>query len=502
MENLTLTEWQNRARNLSIEGRAFLNGRYVEAKSGETRATYNPATGEVIVEVSSCGAEDADYAVQIARATFESGKWSRMEPASRKEVLLKWADLIEEHYEELALLESLDTGKPIACTMDDDGGDVHSSIRTIRWTAESIDKIYDEVSPSTGNTLGIITRVPLGVIAAITPWNYPLATTAWKLAPALGAGNSVIVKPASSTPLTAIRVAELATRAGLPDGVLQVLPGSGASLGKHLAMHMDIDGLTFTGSTPVGKQLLMYSGQSNLKRVFNELGGKGPNIIFPDANLEQAASRAAAAIFFNSGQTCSAGSRLIVHEDIHDEFVQMVVEKSRVWAPGNPMDPATLFGPMIDDGQCRSVDEYVKLGLEEGCALVCGGQKVAVGEAGHYYSPTILANATRGMRVVQEEIFGPVLVVLKFSNADEAIEIANDSIFGLAGAVWTGNIHTANKVANGVRVGTMGVNNYFGGDNQITLPFGGFKQSGNGRDKSIHAFDDYTELKSIWYEFE
>jgi len=497
MSENSLSDWQTTANNLSIEGRAFINGRCMNALSGETRPTNNPANSQRIADVAVCGIEDADQAVKKARAAFESGIWSQMAPADRKMVLVRWAELIEQHADELALLESLDVGKPIA---DTTGVDVPSAVRTIRWSGEAIDKVYDEISPTPANCLALVRRLPLGVVAAIVPWNFPLSTTAWKLAPSLATGNSVILKPASNTPLTAIRVAELATEAGLPDGVLQVLPGPGGSLGKHLATHMDIDGLTFTGSTPVGKQLMQYSGQSNLKRTFLELGGKSPNIVFADANLDKAAGMAAAAVFYNGGQTCTAGTRLIVEEKIQDKFLEMVVEKAKKWMPGDPLDPATRMGPMIDEAQYRTVADYVDIGRNEGAALRFGGNQVMQETGGFYIEPTIFAGVENRMRIAEEEIFGPVLSVLTFSDAEEAVRIANDSIYGLAGAVWSNNINTAHKVADAVRVGTMGINNYFGGD--MTVPFGGFKQSGNGRDKSIHAFDDYTELKTTWIEFE
>ena len=338
------------------------------------------------------------------------------------------------------------------------------------------------------------------MVAAIVPWNFPLSTPAWKLAPSLATGNSVILKPASNTPLSALFIARLALEAGLPDGVLQVLPGPGGSLGKHLATHMDIDGLTFTGSTPVGKMLMEYSGQSNLKRTFLELGGKSPNIVFADANLDKAAGMAAAAVFYNGGQTCTAGTRLIVEEKIRDEFLQRVIEKAGDWMPGDPLDPGTRMGPMIDRSQHETVADYVNIGRNEGAELVFGGKRVLEQSGGYYHEPSIFASVRNDMRIAQEEIFGPVLSVMTFTDAEEAVNIANDSIYGLAGAVWSNNINTAHKVAAAVRVGTMGINNYFGGD--ITVPFGGFKQSGNGRDKSMHAFNDYTELKTTWIEFD
>ena len=497
MADRKLADWQEAAAKLEVDGRALIDGQRVEALSGETRSTINPANGNKIAEVAYCNADDAELAVKIARATFESGVWSRMAPADRKMVLVRWAELIEQHAAEIALLETLDVGKPISDTVNID---VPSTVRTIRWSGEAVDKVYDQISPTPTDCLALVTRLPLGVVAAIVPWNFPLSTTAWKLAPSLATGNSVILKPASNTPLSALRMAALASEAGLPDGVLQVLPGPGGSLGRHLALHMDIDGLTFTGSTAVGKQLMEYSGQSNLKRTFLELGGKSPNIVFADANLENAAASAAVAVFYNGGQTCTAGTRLIVEQSIKDQFVEMVSAISRDWMPGDPLDPATAMGPMIDEAQCQTVTDYVGIGSNEGAELIVGGNTVREETGGYYHEPTIFTGVSNQMRIAQEEIFGPVLSVIPFRDADEAVRIANDSIYGLAGAVWSRDINTAHKVADAVRVGTMGINNYFGGD--ITVPFGGFKQSGNGRDKSMHAFDDYTELKTTWIEFE
>jgi acyl-CoA reductase-like NAD-dependent aldehyde dehydrogenase len=497
MLDKTVTDWRAASTQLAFEGRAFINGRYVHALNGATRPTMNPANGLALAEVASCGPEDADLAVAGARKVFESGDWSQMAPSARKMVLVRWAELIEKHREEIALLECLDVGKPISDTLN---VDVPAAIRTLRWSGEAIDKIYDEIAPTPPGTLGLVQRLPLGVVTAIVPWNFPLSTTAWKLGPALATGNSVVLKPASNTPLSAIRIAALAAEAGLPDGVLQVLPGPGSSLGKHLATHMDIDGLTFTGSTPVGKMLMAYSGQSNLKRTFLELGGKSPNIVFADANLEKAAAMAAVAVFYNGGQTCTAGTRLIVEEKVRDQFMELLVERARKWMPGDPLDPKTAMGPMIDEAQFRTVADYVGIGREEGAKLLFGGGQVMQDSGGFYHEPSIFDEVTNTMRIAQEEIFGPVLSVIGFKTADEAVTIANDSIYGLAGAVWSNNINTAHKVAAAVRVGTMGINNYFGGD--MTVPFGGFKQSGNGRDKSIHAFHDYTELKTTWLELE
>ena len=497
MLDKTKQDWAALAADLEIEGRAFINGRYENALSGETRETVCPGDGQKLADVANCGVEDADHAVGIARRAFESGVWTNMAPADRKMVLVRWAELIDDHADEIALLECLDVGKPIA---DTTGVDVPSAVRTIRWSGEAIDKVYDEIPPTPDDTLALVQRLPLGVVAAIVPWNFPLSTTAWKLAPALATGNSVILKPASNTPLSALRIAALASEAGLPDGVLQVLPGPGGSLGKHLSLHEDIDGLTFTGSTEIGKQLMRYSGESNLKRTFLELGGKSPNIVFADANLDKAATFAAIAVFYNGGQTCTAGTRLIVENSVREQFVELVAEKSQAWMPGDPLDPATTMGPMIDAAQLKTVADYVGIGQEEGASLVFGGKQVMADSGGCYHEPTVFDGVNNDMRIAQEEIFGPVLSVIGFDDAEQAVRIANDSIYGLAGAVWSNNINIAHKVAAAVRVGTMGINNYFGGD--ITVPFGGFKQSGNGRDKSMHAFDDYTELKTTWIEFD
>jgi len=494
MSELNTIDWAALAAKANYPHQAFINGKNVDSVSGKTEATINPATGEVIANIADCSPEDADIAVQNARDTFESGVWSQMAPGERKEILLRWAQLIEDNLEEMALFECVDAGKPISDTY---GIDVPGAIKTIRWTAEAIDKVYEEIAPTSHDTIALVTRLPLGVVLAIVPWNFPLSTTAWKLAPALATGNSVILKPDPKTPLTALRIAQLATEAGLPDGVLNVLPGDGINLGKHLSLHNDIDGQTFTGSTNVGKLLQQYSGQSNLKRTFLELGGKSANIVFNDANLEEAAEMAAVAGFYNSGQTCTAGTRLLIQEDIYDKFLEMVIEHAKSWKEGHTFGGCSM-GAIINQGQLDTIQRYVKIGKEEGARLVLGGNVTQTETGGFFHEATIFADVDNNMRIAQEEIFGPVMSVIKFKDADDAIRIANDSPYGLAGAVWSQNINTALKVAAGVRTGTMGVNNYFGGD--ITVPFGGFKESGNGRDKSLHAMDDYTELKTTWIQ--
>ncbi|MCR8921204.1 aldehyde dehydrogenase [Dasania sp. GY-MA-18] len=495
MSDLTLADWQQRAAELSIEGRAFINGEYVNALSGKTTADINPANGQKLADIACCGPEDAELAIAGARKAYQSGVWSKLPPAERKKVIVRWANLLEEHQQELALLESLDCGKPISDTLYVDSA---SAINTLRWNGEAVDKVYDEIAPTGPGELGLVTRMPLGVVVAIVPWNFPLATTAWKLGPSLATGNSVILKPASNTPLTALRLAGLAKEAGLPDGVLQVLPGPGGSLGEALSLHMDIDGQTFTGSTPVGKMLMEYSAKSNLKRTFLELGGKSPNIVFADADLDKAAKMAALAIFYNQGETCTAGSRLLVEESIIDEFVAKVAEAAKGHMPGNPLDPNTVMGALIDKKQFDTVEYYVDVATKEGAELVCGGKPAQVVEGGYYYEPTIFKGVRNNMQIAQEEVFGPVLVAIPFKDEADAVAIANDSIYGLACGIWTNNLGRAHRVAAEIEAGSVWVNNYFGGD--ITVPFGGFKQSGNGRDKSLHAFDDYTELKSTWID--
>jgi len=495
MLDKTETDWQAAAAELDIEGRAFIDGRVTDALSGETRPCFNPSTGKKLADVANCGAEDAELAVGIARKIFDDGAWSAMAPSDRKMVLVRWAELIEEHADEIALLECLDVGKPIS---DTTGGDVPSAVRTIRWSGEAIDKVYDEISPTGPGSLALVQRLPLGVVTAIVPWNFPLSTTAWKLAPSLATGNSVILKPASNTPLTAIRIAGLAAEAGLPDGVLQVLPGPGGSLGRHLATHMDIDGLTFTGSTPVGKQLMEYSGQSNLKRTFLELGGKSPNIVFADADLKKAANSAAAAVFYNGGQTCTAGTRLIVEESIRDEFMEMVVDRARRWMPGNPLDPETRMGPMIDKGQFDTVAGYVAVGRNEGAELLFGGGQVLAESGGFFHEPTIFAGVTNDMRIAQEEIFGPVLSVVRADDYESALGMVNDHEYGNGPAIFTRDGDAARDFAQRVNIGMVGSNG------PIPVPvayhsFGGWKRSmfGDHHMNGAEGVRFYTKAKYV-----
>lgn len=492
------SEWQALADKLTIEGRAYLNGAYQWAVDGGTFASISPIDGRELAVVASCDRRDADQAVVAARNVFETGIWSQLAPTKRKAVLLRLADLIEAHGDELALLETLDMGKPIshARTVD-----VPATARAIRWTAEAIDKVYGELAPTPHNQIGMISREPMGVVAAIVPWNFPMIMAAWKIAPALATGNSVILKPSEKSPLSAIRLAALAEEAGVPTGVFNVLPGYGHTVGKALALHVDVDCLVFTGSTNVAKQLMVYAGQSNMKRVWLEAGGKSPNIVFADApDLKKAAAEAASAIAFNQGEVCTAGSRLLVENSIRGEFVGLIREALKTWRPGHPLDPATTCGAIVDQGQLDRIIDYIGIGQSEGARLVEGGQRIMEDTGGLFVQPTVFDGVNNQMRIASEEIFGPVLSVIGFDTPDEAVAIANDTIYGLAAAVWTSNINTAHRVAKALRAGSVWINHYDGGD--MTAPFGGFKQSGNGRDKSVHAFDKYTELKATWLVLE
>ena len=494
MSELSFAQWQARAQALKIEARAFIDGQYCTAQSGETFDCISPIDGRLLAKVASTDEADANRAVANARAVFESGVWSRMAPVKRKAILQRFADLLEANGEELALLETLDMGKPIGDSLS---VDVPAAARAIRWSAEAIDKIYDEVAATAHDELGLVTREAIGVVAAIVPWNFPMIMSCWKLGPALASGNSVILKPSEKSPLTAIRFAQLAFEAGLPAGVLNVLPGFGHTVGKALALHMDVDCLVFTGSTKIAKQLMIYAGESNMKRVWLEAGGKSPNIVFADApDLKAAAEAAASAIAFNQGEVCTAGSRLLVERSIYEQFVPMVVEALKGWKPGHPLDPATRVGAIVDQQQLNTVLSYIEAGHAEGAKALAGGERVMTETGGYFVAPTLFSGATNAMRIAREEIFGPVLTVIAFDSVEEAIQIANDTPYGLAAGVWTSNLSKAHLTAKALRAGSVWVNQYDGGD--MTAPFGGFKQSGNGRDKSLHAFDKYTELKATW----
>ena len=491
---LTLDDWKARAAVLEFRNQAFIDGQFVDAASGKTFESINPANGAELTQVAECGEQDVNRAVAAARRAFESGVWRNMSPQDRKRVMLRFADLIDDFSEEIALLETLDVGKPISDSMV---VDAPGAAKCVRWYAEAIDKLYDEIAPTPHSQLGMITREPIGVVAAIVPWNFPVLMAAWKIAPALAAGNSVILKPSEKSPLSAICMAELASQAGIPEGVFNVLPGFGADAGKALSMHMDVDCLAFTGSTLTGKQIMKASAESNLKRVWMELGGKTPNIVFADCSDMQAAANAAAfAIFYNQGEMCTAGSRLLVEVSIKEEFLERVMAEGQSMFPGDPLDPATRMGAIVDDLQLDRVMGYIEAGKREGARVRFGGERVLAESGGYFVEPTIFDQVDNAMSIAQEEIFGPVLSAITFTGMDEALEIANNSMYGLAAAAWTGNVSKAHRMARGLRAGTVWINCFEEGD--MTVPFGGFKQSGNGRDKSLHALDKYMETKTTW----
>ena len=477
---------------------AWIDGAFVAAQDGRTYTSENPATGAPLVEVALCGAADVDRAVAAARRSFETGVWSDLSPSERKRTLLRFADLIDANREELAITETLDSGKPI---VDVRALDIPDTAATIRWHAEAIDKLYGQVAPTGPSAVAMIVREPAGVVGAVIPWNYPALMAAWKLGPALATGNSVVIKPAGQTALSLLRMAELAGEAGLPPGVLNVVPGPGEVVGAAIARHPDIDVVAFTGSTEIGRRFLHHSADSNLKRVVLELGGKSPQVVMADAPpLDQIAPKILDAIFWNMGENCSAGSRLIVHRSRQAELVErLVAAATEDWRVGDPMDDETRIGPLVTRGHLERVLGYIEAGRQDGARLVAGGRRVLEGTGGHYLAPTIFDDATNQMRIAREEIFGPVLTVIPFDTEAEAIAIANDTPYGLAASVYTENLRVAHRMARALRAGTVGVNAYSEGD--LSTPFGGYKQSGfGGHDKSIHAHDQYTELKTIWID--
>ena len=488
--------WKSRAAALTLRGQAFIDGKFVDALSGKTFDSINPATGAVLTRVAECDAADVDRAVSAARRAFQDGRWSRKPPGERKAVLLRLADLIRANLEELALLDSLDMGKLVrdAATIDAPG-----SAHFFQWYAEAIDKIYDEVAPTGPGDLAMVRRVPLGVVGAVVPWNFPLDMAAWKLAPALAAGNSVVLKPAEQSPFSALRLAELALEAGVPEGVLNVVPGLGEQAGKALGLHPEVDALVFTGSTEVGKYFMQYSAQSNLKQVWLECGGKSPNLVFADCrDLDLAAEKAAFGIFFNQGEVCSANSRLLVERSIHDEFVERLLAKARDWQPGDPLDPASRAGAIVDRRQTAGILAAIERAQGEGATLLGGGRQLTINGSDNFIEPTLFGDVRPDMQLAREEIFGPVLAISAFDSEDEAIRLANDSRYGLAASLWSDDLHRAHRVARRLNAGTVSVNTVDALD--VAVPFGGGKQSGFGRDLSLHSFDKYTQLKTTWFQ--
>jgi gamma-glutamyl-gamma-aminobutyraldehyde dehydrogenase len=485
------------AAKLKFRTKAFIDGKYVDARSGKTYDSINPATGQRLTPIAACDETDVGAAVRAARRAFNDGIWAKRSPAERKRILLKFADLLEAHLEELALLDCLDAGKPITDCITID---VPDTVRCFRWHAEAIDKEYERVSPTGPDNVALIVREPLGVVGAILPWNFPIQMAAWKLGPILATGNSAVVKPARQTSLSALRLAELAVEAGIPEGVLNVVPGNGAIIGAALGRDMDVDAVAFTGSTEIGRQLLRYSAESNLKRVVLELGGKNPQVVLADApDLDYVARQAVNCVFWNMGENCSSGSRLIVHRKLKDKLLEKMIEVSKEWIVGDPLNPATKIGPMIEESHMNKVLGYIASGRAEGARLALGGNRTLQKTGGFFVEATIFDNVKAEMTIAREEIFGPVLSVLTFTTEEEAVAMANDTSYGLTASVYTKDVATAHRVARALRAGTVSVNCFSEGD--ATTPFGGFKQSGFfGRDKSIFAHHQYTELKTVWLQ--
>ena len=496
MDEMTTKNWHEQAAALNADGRAFIDGWRVDARSGLCFDSLSPVDGRMLAEVARCDVLDVDLAVTAARRAFEDRRWAGKAPAERKRVLVRFADLMLAHRDELALLETMDMGKPIRYSRS---VDVQLAQNCIRWYGEAIDKIYDQVAPTSEDSLALIQREPVGVVAAVIPWNYPMLMAAWKIGPALAAGNSVVLKPSEKAPLSSLRLAELALEAGVPPGVFNVLPGYGDEAGKALALHMDVDCIGFTGSTRVGKQIVQMAGQSNLKRAWTELGGKSANIVCADCpDLDAAVASAIGSIYFNQGESCNAPSRLFVEESIREEFLDRALRLIPRHAPGDPLDEDTVMGAIVDQAQMKTVLGYIEEGKAAGARLLAGGGAARQDSGGLYIEPTLFDGVDGSMRIAREEIFGPVLSVLSFTDLDEAVKQANSTPYGLAAAVWTRDMSKAIRTARALRAGTVHVNQYDNDD--ITVPFGGYKQSGNGRDKSLHAFDKYTELKTTWIQ--
>jgi 4-(gamma-glutamylamino)butanal dehydrogenase len=487
-----MTDWIRMARALDPPTSHHIDG--VDEAGNGTFAVVSPRDGRAVAEVADAGPAEVDLAVAAARRAFESGPWPRLSPADRGLVLTRLADLIERDRSTLAVTISLEMGKPITEAYDIE---LRAAINTFRWYAQLADKLTDE-SPRTGaDVLALVTREPAGVVAAVVPWNFPLTLASWKVAPALAAGCTVVLKPSELSPLSALLLGRLATEAGLPPGALNVVAGGGPTAGRALGLHPDVDVLAFTGSTAVGRHFLRYAADSNLKRVWLELGGKSPNIVLPDApDLDRAAATAAWGIFFNQGEMCTAPSRLLVHRSIADRVTDAVVARAEALRVGDPLDPATEMGALAGEAHLERVLGHVATGRAEGARLRTGGRRR--GTTGTFLEPTVFDRVDPGMRLAREEIFGPVLSVLAFETLDEAVRLANATEYGLAAAVWTADLTTAHRVSRALRAGTVWVNCYEEGD--LSVPFGGVKQSGHGRDKSAHALDKYLDLKTTWIQ--
>ena len=487
-EILTHAEYQAIAADLNLPCNAFIDGKYQPAKSKKTFASINPATGKTIANIAACDASDVDLAVSKSRQSFDDGRWSRQHPAERKRILIRLARLMQRNCHELAVMESIDSGKPVR---DCASIDLQETIQCLIWHAEAVDKIYDQSAPVGEDAMALVVREPVGVVGCVLPWNFPMLMMAWKIAPALAAGNSVVLKPAEQTSLTALRIAELASEAGLPRGVLNVIPGMGPDVGEPMGRHDGIDMLSFTGSTETGRRFLKYSSESNLKKIVLECGGKNPAIVLEDAeDLDLVAAHIVNGAFWNMGENCSASSRLIVHQSVKDDLMKRIIARTRDWKTGDPLNPAHHLGALVDKEHFKKVSAYLKKGK-----VLIGGKT----EQGCYVLPTIIDGVKPSDKLAQEEVFGPVLAVITVRSTEEAVAVANQTDYGLAASLFSANGKQALRVAREIRAGTVTINCY--GEGDITTPFGGYKQSGfGGRDNSLHAHDQYTELKTIWID--
>lgn len=485
--------YRRQAEGLRLPTQAFLGGRHVDAIDAAVFEVVSAIDGRPLTTAPSCQGADVDRAVAAARAAFERGRWAQAAPAERKAKLLRLADIMEAHATELALLDCIDMGKPIRSALD---VDVPASIACIRWCAEQADKLYGLVAPTAADAVATIMREPIGVVAAVVPWNFPLMMAAWKIGPALVTGNSFILKPAEQSPLSAMRLAEMVLEAGVPEGVFNVVTGFGESAGRAIGLHPDIDAVSFTGSTAVGKLFLQYAGQSNMKRVSLECGGKSPAIILPDADLDHAVEVAAWAVYFNQGECCDALSRLLVHRSLREEVAERLARLAAEVKVGDPLDPRTQMGAILDARQFEQIQSYLALGQQEGARLAFGGRRILEDLGGYYIEPTLFDQASNRMAIAQEEIFGPVITMIEFDTPEEALQIANDSAYGLVASVFTQDLNQAHRFAKGLKAGAVWINCFDAGD--MTTPHGGYRQSGIGRDRSILCFDKYCETKTTW----
>ena len=473
----------------------FIDGAWIDG-SGDDFEIVSPINGKKFTSIKRATVSDMEMAIKAARMSFDNGSWSNMAPTQRKKILHKLADFIERDALELTVLGVRDNGTEINMAINAEAG---SAAGTFRYYAECIDKVYGEIAPTANNVLGLIHKEPVGVVGAIVPWNFPLMIGAWKVAPALAAGNSIVLKPAETASLSLLKLAELAAEAGVPDGVLNVVTGQGSVVGKAMGLSMEVDVLAFTGSGPTGRRLLEYSSQSNMKRCYLELGGKSPNIIFSDApSLEQAAKVSAMAIFRNSGQVCVAASRLIIEDSIHDDFIKSVIENAEELQVGNPLDLTSDIGAINSETQLSSNLQFVDIAKTEGSQIAIGGNQILKNTGGYYMEPTVITNVKPNSTLFKEEVFGPVLAVSRFKTEEEAVTLANGTEFGLSAGIWTSNLAKAHKMVSKVKAGVVNVNTYGGAD--VTVPLSGVKQSGNGSDKSLHALDKYINLKTAWIQ--